>query len=340
MAGTTDLPIEDEVAEGGPTSQSASAVEGLRAGERVLTLLATPLNFLAIRALADGPLRLAQLRRATGLPAQTTLRGHLTSLVELGVVAKRPTAEMPYSVEIELAEMGHEMLGLVACLEEWLSQMPDGPVPLESSAARGIVKALIEGWGSGMLRSLACQPMSLTELDRQIAGVSYPALERRLASMRMAGLVEARKGNGTGRPYVVTDWARRSVVPLALAIRCEQSHLRTAAAPVTQFDLEAVFMLATPLVRLAGGGDGSCQLEVDADPAKARERCGVRITVERGRVVAWAPELLSRSETSLTGSIAMWFEAISDGAADPLRVAGAQQLARGLVAGLHSALIG
>ncbi len=318
----------------------ASSGEGCRVGQRVLALLTTPLDFLVIRALADGPLSLAQLRRATGLPAQTTLRGHLANLGELGVVGKRPTVKMPHAVENELTEMGREMLNMVSCLEEWLSQAPDDPVPLESGTAKGIVKALTEGWGSGMLRSLASQPMSLTGLDRQIGGISYPALERRLASMRMAGLVEARKGNGTGRPYMVTDWARRSVVPLALASRCEQCHMRTEAAPVTQRDLEAAFMLATPLVRLTGGESGSCQLEVDADPTKARERCGVRVTIERGRVVTCDPELFGRPESSLTGSIAMWLEAVANGTPDSLRVTGAQQLARGLVEGLHSALIG
>jgi len=33
--------------------------------------------------------------------------------------------------------------------------------------------------------------MKLTELDSSIPSLSYPALERRLSSMRIAGLVEA-----------------------------------------------------------------------------------------------------------------------------------------------------
>ncbi len=51
---------------------------------------------------------------------------------------------------------------------------------------------------------LAFKPMSLTELDSAIAELSYPALERRLSSMRMANLIEARPSRGTRIPYAVT----------------------------------------------------------------------------------------------------------------------------------------
>ena len=47
-----------------------------------------------------------------------------------------------------------------------------------------------------MMRALAARPMSLTELDSGITELSYPALERRLSSMRIAGLVEAQRERG------------------------------------------------------------------------------------------------------------------------------------------------
>ena len=55
------------------------------AGGQALSVLATPLNVLILRALGERPMRLAELRKATGLPAQTTLRGHLANLGEIGV---------------------------------------------------------------------------------------------------------------------------------------------------------------------------------------------------------------------------------------------------------------
>ena len=172
----------------------------LRVGGRVLLVLATPLNLLILRALADRPLRLADLRKATGLPAQTTLRGHLANLSEIGVLTKRPTQQMPYAVENELTPMGRQLLGVADRLEVWLSLAPEGPISLESGAAKGAVKALVDGWGSKMMRALAARSLSLTELDGLISDFSYPALERRLSSMRMAGLVEAQPPAGF-QPY-------------------------------------------------------------------------------------------------------------------------------------------
>jgi DNA-binding HxlR family transcriptional regulator len=225
------------------TSNGEESVKGVasriqpRAGSRVLSLLSTPLNFLILRALSERPLRLAELRKVTGLPAQTTLRGHLASLNELGAVAKRPTQQMPYTVENELTPMGRDLLYVGDRLEAWLNRAPDGPISLESGGAKGAVKALLDGWGSRMMRALAARPLSLTELDRLISDLSYPALERRLCSMRLAGLVEAQPSVGAGTPYALSDWARRGIGPLVAAGHCEHRHISPEAAPVTQIDV-------------------------------------------------------------------------------------------------------
>lgn len=305
-------------------------------GLRVLTVLATPLNYLVLRALSERPMRLAELRRATDLPAQTTLRGHLASLAEIGAIEKRPTAQMPYAVENALTPMGREMLEVAARLEAWLDQAPDGSASLESGSARGIVKAFVDGWGSTMMRGFGDGPRSLTELDRGIADFSYPALERRLASMRMAGLIQACESDGVGTPYAVTEWARRGVGPLVAAGRCERRHMRGRAAPVTREDLEAAFLLALPLVGLSPEANGCCRLEIEADPADAREQAGVRVTVEGGRVVACEAGAAPTADDFATGSLETWFEAVAGGSAERLTLGG--EVAAGVISGLHSVL--
>jgi DNA-binding HxlR family transcriptional regulator len=309
----------------------------LGTGLRVLTTLATPLNYLVLRALGKRPMRLAELRQATGLPAQTTLRGHLASLIEIGALSKRPTSQMPYAVENELTSMGHEMLAVADRLETWLNQAPEAPSSLTNGSARGIVKAFVDGWGSTMLRGLGGGPMSLTELDRRIAELSYPALERRLSSMRMAGLVKACDGPGASTPYTVTEWARRGVGPLVASGRCERHHMRNRAAPITREDIEAAFMLSLPLVGLPAETSGSCQLEVDADPADAREQVGVRVTVERGAVVACESDPGPTNEDFASGPAEQWFDAVSVGSENELRFGGGR-VAVGVVSGLRSAL--
>lgn len=313
---------------------------GPRTGERALTLLATPLNYKILGALSEQPLRLSELRRATGLPAQTTLRGHLASLTDIGLIGKRPTTQMPYAVENELTGMGWEMLEVAGRLQDWLGRALDGPISLESGSARGVVKAFVDGWGSTIVRSLAARPMSLTELDRHIADLSYPALERRLSSMRMAGLVEARPSRDGGTPYGLTDWARRGVLPLATAVNCERLHMPERAPPVTPADIEAAFMLATPLVGLRSDTGGSCRFEVELEPDQSRERVAVSVAVEAGRVVACDSELDPAPSAIASGSAGRWFSAIKDGTANLLSFDGARQFGEGLVIGLHSALLG
>jgi len=309
-----------------------------RSGERTLALLSTPLNLSVLRALSDRPMRLAELRQATGLPAQTTLRGHLTGLEETGALAKRPTQKMPYAVENELTPMGEELLEVAASLHTWLQRGPTGPISLESGAAKGVVKAFVDGWGSSVVSTLAIRPMSLTELDREIIEFSYPALERRLSSMRMAGLVEAQPGTGSGTPYALTEWARRGVRPLAAAARCERVHMRDRAAPVTEADVVGAFLLATPLASLSEDSSGVCQLQVEAAQGLAKES-GIRVEVEHGRVVACESGIAGDSPSFAVGTTTKWLAAIKDGAIEELRFGGGRQLAEGLVRAMHVTLM-
>lgn len=323
-----------------PANDSIEPIDArFRAGEQILTVLATPLNVLILRALAKRPMRLAELRQATGLPAQTTLRGHLSSLAEIGAVSKRPTTQMPYAVENGLTPMGEDVIEIADRLEGWLRLAPEAPILLESGSARGVVKAFVDGWGSTMLRGIAARPMSLTQLDRLIPELSYPALERRLSSMRMAGLIEAHPGSGGGTPYGVTEWARRGVFPLAAAADCEGRHLGKDAPEVTPIDIEAAFMLATPLVGLKSKASGLCRLEVEVTGDRSREAVGVEVAVEAGRVVSCDAGGEGRAGAYASGSASRWFSAIKDGTTDLLSFGGSRQLSEGLVNALHAELL-
>jgi DNA-binding HxlR family transcriptional regulator len=311
----------------------------VRAGSLALTVLATPLNFQILQALALHPMRLTELRKATRLPAQTTLRGHLANLTKLGVLRKRPTQQLPYAVESELTPMGRELLEVAERLEQWLGLAPDGPITLESGAAKGAVKALVDGWGSRMMRALAMRPLSLTELDSVISDLSYPSLERRLSSMRMAGLVEAQPGKGVGTPYVVTEWARRGVAPIAAASHCELVHLGPTRVPVTTVDIEAAFLLTIPLVGLPEPVAGLCQLEVEPTAGLVPQSTGVQVVIKQGCVVSCVSQLEPNPPAYAAGSAVKWFSAVSDGKLADLRFGGSSNIAEDVVTGLHSAFL-
>jgi DNA-binding HxlR family transcriptional regulator len=301
-------------------------------------LLAPPLNVVILRALAEGSKPQAELQREAGLPPQTTLRAQLKRLVAVGAVEKRRRDRFPGVLEYELTASGEELLFAAGVLERWLGSAPGGPLLLGDNAAKAAIKALAEGWSTTMLRALAAGALSLTELDRIIASLSYPSLERRLSAMRLAGLVEPRPGNGRGTPYAVTEWARGGVAPLATAARWEQRHMAAAAAPIARLDVEAAFLLTAPLLTLPADLSGACRMAAEMPNGKARRLAGVTIAVERGSVVSCATDLSTGADAWALGVPTAWLSAVVEQDAERLELGGDRRLARLLVESLHGAL--
>jgi DNA-binding HxlR family transcriptional regulator len=317
----------------------------VRAGSRVLSLFANPLHALILRAHLDGPMRLAEVHESLGWAAHTTLRAAITNLSKFGALGKQRVGEGRYAVATELTPTGEEMLFVAEVVDRWLTFAPGGPIVPDGDEAKGAIKALAGGWSSTLMRALANRPFTLTELDRMIPGVSYPSLERRVASMRATGLIESVQAEGRGTPYVVTDWLRRSIAPLCAAGRCERRRLGDETAPVTNVEAEAAFLLAMPLAPLPPRANGICMMAVqteagDTDPS-GRPLAGVTIEVERGKVVSCAAKVDEGIPTWALGSAETWMDVVIDGCLESLRFGGARpQLAINLVNGLHFALFG
>lgn len=292
---------------------------------------------MILRQLENGSMRLVDLRRECGLPAQTTLRAYLRELEGVGAVAKRRRNHFPGALEYELEPAGTDLLFVANALELWLRQAPEKPLVFGTGEAKAAIKALIEGWSSTMLRALAAGPLSLTELDRLIAAVNYPSLERRLAAMRLTGQVKACESKGNGTPYVVTDWLRRGVAPLAAAARWERSHLPADSVPVGRIDTEAAFLLSLPLLRLEPELSGSCRMGVEMRNGQKRGLVGATAYVDRGQVSSSA-HLESDANAWATGSASVWLQAVVGADLDRLEFGGDQRLARALLDGLHRTL--
>lgn len=310
----------------------------MRSAGRTLELLVVPLNGLILKALEDGPLRLSDLRTRLGGPAQTTLRGHMANLVELGAIERLSPGGAPASVENGLTEMGRELLLVTRVLEDWLAAAPQGPVPLGSEAAKGTVRALASGWQSTMLRAFAARPLSLTQLDRLIAALSYPALERRLSGLRATGLVE-QVADGDGIPYGITEWGRRGVGPISAAARFERRHLPDETPPLSPIDIEATFMLATPKLRLPPSADGVCHLVAETRNSE-RRLAGVELAFDRGRIASCTSRVDARPRNWALGSATGWLDALVERGAGGLRIGGDREFVASVVHGLHELLVG
>lgn len=312
--------------------------DGARSGAHTLLLLSTPLVPPILRALSHGPRQLAELRSETGVPAQTTLRAQLKRLGGTGAIAKHRRDRFPGALEYELTPVGRGLFSVAEAATRWLERAPDGPLSPAESSGRAAIKALTEGWSTTMLRALAANSLSLTELDRVISSLSYPSLERRLAALRLAGQVEAQRGNGRRTPYAVTRWTREGTGPLVAAARWERRHTPTSTPPFGRIDAETVFLLAAPLLSLPEPVSGSCRLAVELPGNDGSRLAGAVFTLERGRVVSCTSRLQGDPDAWALGSASAWLEALVCGDADRIEPGGHSRLSHALLDSLHSAL--
>jgi DNA-binding HxlR family transcriptional regulator len=314
---------------------------GARSGAQTLVLLSTPLNVLILRALAEGPRQQIDLRRAAGSPAQSTLRAQLKRLAETGAISRHRRNSFPGVLEYELTAAGRNLLGVLDVLERWLEKAPDGPLALGGNEAKAAIRALAEGWSTTMLRALAAGPLSLTELDGIIASLSYPSLERRLAAMRLAGLVEPCPGNGRGTPYAITPWQRLGIAPLCAAARWEGRDRAEQSASIGRLEVETAFLLVVPQLRLEGELSGSCRLAAEVSSGERNRLAGVVVEVKSGGTIVSCTTSLERNAGAWAlGSAPAWLNAVIERDLDGLELGGDCALSRGLVEGLHEVLFG
>jgi len=310
----------------------------MHSGERALSLLSAPLNVHILKALEDEERGLTELTQAVGLPPATTMRSYLRSLVEVGALDRHREGGFPGGVRYALAPAGEDLLRVGEVLQRWLREAPDGPISLGSPASKSATKALTDGWCANIVRALAARPMPLTKLARLIPQISYPTLERRLTAMKLVGLVEARRaGAGRGTPYCVTPWLRRAVAPLVAAAAWE-SRYRTEAE-LARVDVEAVFLLAVPLLELPPGITGVCRLTIELNPGSDRERAGVTLRLEDSRIASCVTRLDEDADAGIGGAPGDWFGWMTGDEDARLELAGDTWVGRGVLANLREALM-
>ena len=303
-------------------------------------LLSTPIVVDVLEALARAPRSLTDLRRQVGSPPQTTMRAHLRTLTETGVVTRIRRNEFPGSLDYELTISGRDLWATAEVVRAWLARAPDGPVRLGSTAAKSAIKALVEGWDTSMVRALAARPLSLTELNTVIPSVSYPSLERRLTAMRLAGQLEKASSRGPGTPYEVTDWLRRAIAPLATAARWERLNVESETASISRLDAEAAFLLAVPLLRPPPNLSGACRLVVELPAGNGDRLCGVLVVVKQGRIAACSTKLRAEADAWVSGSAPVWLRTVIEQDFGRLEIGGDCRLSQSLLDGLHEALFG
>lgn len=310
----------------------------MRAGGQTLILLGNPRNFLILKSLAEGTKGQRDLRRDAGFPAQSTLRGHLETLEKAGVIDKRRLDSFPGTLKYDLTDPGKELLGVATSLGRWLAAAPRGPIELGSDPAKAAIKGLVEGWSGTVLTTLADGPLSLTELDKRIAAISYPTLERCLDTMRLAEQLKVGQRTPKGTPYAVTDWLRRGLAPLTLSARWEHRHRPDGVDSITHDDIDGALMLGGPLFKLSGEVSGVCQLAVKIPDGKKQRRSLGFVEVRSGEVNFRAVYPQVKPDAWASGTMDTWFATLIDADTSGLKLSGDRDLAEAVFDGLHRAL--
>ena len=299
----------------------------MRAGGYTLTLLATQRTFPILRSLADGTKDRQELRRDAGFPAQSTLRSHLANLEAAGVTARSMPDSFPGVLEYDLTDAGKELLDVADVLASWLSESPQGKLQLGTDQARIAVKGLVDGWLAHMLAPLAVKPRSLTELDKTLTKVSYPTLERRLETMRIAEQVEVRERTGAGTPHLLTRWMRRGMAALMAAARHEHRNDREQADPVARADLESAVKVVAPLLNLPRQMSGLCQLSVHVPGDGRHSSILGLLEVKRGKPEFATVYPQREPNAWASGTAEHWFSTLIDGEPQGLKLSGDGELA-------------
>lgn len=277
-----------------------------RAGGLALSMLTTPLNVHILQTLERESMSLLELRQAVGSPPQSTMRLYSRTLNEHGIIDRQRQPTFPGSVEYRITETGQELLRVAKVLGTWLALGPRGQIELGTTASKSATKALVEGWSTNIIRAIAARPLSLTELNQVITKISYPSLERRLGSMRLAGLVEPQPSERRGTPHGATEWLRRAVVPIASAAAWERQHRPPGAQPIGRLGVEAVFLLAIPLLEMGPSFCGKFRLAVEVQGGNSPVFAGVLACFEGGVVVSCSSRLEGEADAWISGSPDAW----------------------------------
>lgn len=315
------------------------------AGSQVLLLIANPLTARVLRAHAAGPVRPSALYRELGWSAQTTIRTCVANLVSAGALLKHEIGGSPYAVENELTPAGHEMIVVAAAVDAWLALAPEGPVLEGTSAARVAIRAMVGGWSSEVMQTLAGAPHSLTELDDVISALSYPVLKRRLTALRLSQQVTLAVDpeGGSLRPYGITDWLRQSIAPIAAASRFESRFMETTTLRVTDAEMQTAMMLTVPLAVLSARAEGTCTMGIEARAGALilpGALAGVTVGAKAGLVASCVAGVDEGRSRWALGTAATWLDVLIDGhLGTELRIADAAPgLVTDVVRGTHLAL--
>lgn len=238
---------------------------------------------------------------------------------------------------LQPSQAGRDLLFVSSILERWLQDCPDGSVLLGPEAGPAL-SALLNGWSSTVIHTLAAKPLTVAEITEAIGILDYDTVDERVEEMLVAGLVDALDENGEDERFAATEWLRTGIAPLAAAARQEVRHPLEDTAPVAALDVQAAFLLTLPLLELPGKLSGTCSLAVELEEGVAGSPTGVTVQIEKGSLVSCQVRLAEDVDAWASASAAAWLDTVIEGDTRQVRSGGDPDLAGTLLHALHERL--
>jgi hypothetical protein len=246
--------------------------------------------------------------------------------------------ELDPDATVGITPAGVEWLNLMGIFTSWLRQCPAGAMNFERVAYPSI-DALLGGWASAATHAFAAEPLTIPEACERVGILPLEAIAERVGAMEEQGLLEALPRGAEPR-YAPSDWMRRAVAPIVAAMRMDLRHPRAPVAPIAVADVEAVFRLALPLLRLPADAEGSCALAMQLEPEVSEDPVGVTVQVEEGRVASLELGIDAGAGALASAAAPDWLETLIEIGVDRVETSGEGPLAGLLVEGLHETLFG
>jgi hypothetical protein len=240
---------------------------------------------------------------------------------------------------LQPSKAGQDLLFVSSILERWLQDCPDGPLKLGPEAGPAL-SALLNGWSSTVIHTLAAKPLTVAEVTGAIGILDLDTVDERIEEMLDASMVEAIEEDGEHERFAATEWLRTGIAPLAAAAQQELRHPLEDTAPIAALDVQAAFLLTLPLLELPGELSGTCSLAVELEEGVAGSPTGVTVRIENGQLVSCEVRLAEDADAWASASAAAWLDTVIDGDTGQVRSGGDLELAQGLLHELHQTLFG
>jgi DNA-binding HxlR family transcriptional regulator len=306
------------------------------AKEDLLDLLADDWRWLAIRELARAPKRQEELEQALPPLSPSAINERLHRLLHAGIAAEQRISTRPPRVAYRLTVRGREVGAVRHAAARWERRASPTCRAESQQPGSAALVLLADDWNLPIMRGLAVGSRRREQLETRIPGLSEGTLDRRLVRLRDVGVVRSvrHRGQPAWVEYELTP-AGRWLPTIALHAMCWEWRWTSPARPAVGTDLAGLVRLTAPLVRIASGISGVCELAIRSPTAIEPSTL---LSVLDGTITILRRSQRRSVDVRVEATPLAWSTALLSGDPKELQISGSAALARQVLGALRNVL--